>query len=446
MHMIAHRQTIALLIATISLCGMAIGAAPSPPNILLIVSDNQGWGDVGYHGSDIRTPHLDRLATEGARLERFYVYPMCSPTRAALLSGRAPSRYGINGAIGHRSRQALPPETVTIADALQSIGYETAITGKWHVGLRPETGPRQYGFDVSYGYLHGQIDKLTHRYKNGDRSWHRNDQLADEAGHSLDLITAEAVRFIEARRDGPFFLYVPFGAPHPPLQEEARWVEPYEQTIALPSRRLYAAAVTHMDDAIGQLLEALERSGHRQNTLVVFFSDNGAIKDLPEQPDNYEGRFGPYPQLGNNGPLRGWIGDVYDGCLRTPALVHWPGVIAPGIIDEVISVLDWYPTLVALAGGTTDTELQLEGRNIWPRLRDGAALEPIVLYWTNYNRQHVALREGPWKLVVNHATGLRELFNTWDDPGEERNLAAQHPERVARLQTLLEQQVALDLP
>lgn len=416
------------------------------PNILMIVSDNQGWKDIGYHGSEIRTPHLDRLAETGVRLNRFYVYPMCSPTRAALLSGRAPSRYGILGAIGYRSRQALPPATVTLADSLRSRGYATAISGKWHVGLRPEVGPLQYGFERSYGFFHGQIDKYTHRYKNGDRTWHRNDKYLDEEGHSLDLITREAIRVIEQQRgqERPFFLYVPYGAPHPPLQEPEEWVRPYDDTIDVPSRRLYAAAVTHMDAAIGELLDALERTGQRHNTLVVFFSDNGAIPNWPEQPNNYEGRFGPYPVLGDNGPLRGWIGDLYDGCVRTPALVHWPGVLEPRVVDEVTSVLDWHPTLTRLAGGSVEEAWQLEGRDIWPLLSGTGNVPGPVLYWKSYNGQRAAVRKGDWKLIVDRRDGSSELFHMRDDPGEQRNLAAKHPDRVATLSRLLEQQAELD--
>jgi arylsulfatase B len=331
-----------------------------PPNILVIVSDNQGWKDIGYNGSEIRTPTLDRLADEGIRLDHFYVYPMCSPTRAAFVAGRAPSRFNINGAIGNRSRQSLPVDTVTIADALRAVGYRTAITGKWHLGLRPEVGPLQYGFDSSYGYLHGQIDKLSHHYKNGDRSWHRDDRFLDEVGHSVDLITDEAIRVIGKKHDAAFFLYVPYGAPHPPLQEEERWTSIYDGTIESLSRREYAAAVTHMDHSIGRLIDALNQTGQRDDTLVVFFSDNGAIENWPPQPKNYAGRFGPYPVLGNNGHLRGWIGELYDGCVRTPAFVNWPGQLKPAVLDDVVSVLDLYPTIVSLAGGAIDDELQLD--------------------------------------------------------------------------------------
>ena len=419
-------------------------AAEDQPNILVIVSDNQGWMDLGYNGSEIHTPHLDRLAETGVRLDHFYVYPMCSPTRAAFISGRAPSRYGILGAIGYRSRQALPTETVTIADTIRSCGYQTAITGKWHVGLRPEVGPLQFGFDKSYGFFHGQIDKLTHRYKNGDRTWHRNDEYLDEEGHSLDLITAEAIRFIERDRDRPFFLYVPYGAPHPPLQESEEWTAPYADSIEVESRRLYAASCTHMDAAIGQLIETLEQTGQRDNTIVVFFSDNGAIESWPELPDQYGGRFGPYPKLGDNGRLRGWIGDLYDGCVRTPALVNWPGVLEPRVVDEVTSVLDLYPTLATLAGGEIDDAWRLEGRNIWPLLTGEADVPETVLYWKSYNGRRVAVRSENWKLVVDRQSGETELFDMQNDPYEESNLADDHPERVQTLTVLLDRNEALD--
>ncbi len=177
----------------------------SPPNFLFVIADDLGYGDVGYHDSDIKTPYLDKLAQAGVRLERHYVYPTCSPTRAGLLTGRNPSRFGVHGPIADRSEQTLPKDTVTLARALKSRGYVTALFGKWHLGLKPEVGPRQYGFDQTYGYLHGQIDQYTHRYKNGDRSWHRNDAFVDEKGHATDLIADETVKFLNTERKAPFF-------------------------------------------------------------------------------------------------------------------------------------------------------------------------------------------------------------------------------------------------
>ena len=200
-----------LLLCVFALVPAANGstAEPTQPNVLVIVADDLGFHDVGYHGSEIRTPRLDALAASGVRLEQYYVFPTCSPTRTALLTSRNPSRFGVMGPIGGRSELTVPTETTTMADVLKSAGYATAIAGKWHLGLRPEVGPRQYGFDSTYGYLHGQIDPRTHLYKNGDRTWHRNDEFLDESGHATDLLAAEgsaAGSRRDAHREQPFFL------------------------------------------------------------------------------------------------------------------------------------------------------------------------------------------------------------------------------------------------
>ncbi|MEA2632304.1 MAG: arylsulfatase, partial [Chloroflexota bacterium] len=220
--------------------GLALASIPATaaegvrPNVVMIVADDLGWDDVGYHGSEIRTPNLDALAASGVKLEHHYVWPTCSPTRAALLTGRNPSRFDVLGPIAGRSEQTLPKGTVTLADILKGRGYATAISGKWHLGLRPEVGPRQFGFDSSYGYLHGQVDPYTHRYKNGDRTWHEDDTFRDEDGHATDLIAARAVRRIETAGTSPFFLYVTFSVPHTPLNEADRWLRPYEDEGSSP--------------------------------------------------------------------------------------------------------------------------------------------------------------------------------------------------------------------
>jgi arylsulfatase B len=256
-----------------------------PPNLLVLVADDLGWRDVGYHGSEIRTPNIDKLARAGVRLERHYVYPTCSPTRAGLLTGRNPSRFGIDGPIDGRSMQALPVDVTTLAGTLKVHGYATAMMGKWHLGLRPEVGPRRYGFDRSYGYFHGQLDQYSHRYKNGDRTWHRNDAFVDEEGHATDLIAHEAIQYLQEEHRQPFFLYVAFSVPHYPIQEDARWIKPYEPAIADPSRRLYAASVTHMDAAVGRFVEALKTTGRLPDTVILFTSDNGGQRDYRSQTD-----------------------------------------------------------------------------------------------------------------------------------------------------------------
>ncbi len=416
------------------------------PNIVLIVADDLGWNDVGFHGSEIATPNLDKLAASGVRLDGHYVFPVCSPTRTALLTGRNPSRFGILSAIGGRSTLAVPTDTVSLADVLKARGYTTAIAGKWHLGLRPEVGPRQFGFDSSYGYLHGQIDPYTHIYKNGDRTWNRDDQFLDEPGHATDLLAAEAVRRVEAGRGAgaPFFLYLAFSVPHTPLAEDARWTSRYEGKIAEPSRRLFAAAVTHMDDAIGRVVAALDRSGLREKTLIVFTSDNGGQKDQ-DHGSEYDGRYAPNKILGDNKPLRGWKGDLYEGGIRVPALANWSGTLSPRVVTAPISALDWLPTLAKLVGAPADPKLRWEGTDVWPLLSGEATAGPArTLYWKTPRAW--AVRQGDWKLIVpgGKEKGEPQLFNLADDPYETTDQAPRQPERVARLREVLRQQQALD--
>jgi len=410
------------------------------------MADDAGWHDVGYHGSEIKTPNIDKLTKEGVVLNHFYVYPTCSPTRASLLTGRPPSRFGILGPIGGRSKHALPKDTLTLPALLRQNGYNTSITGKWHLGLRPEVGPRKYGFDYSYGYFHGQIDQYTHHYKNGDRSWHRNDQYVDEEGHATDLITNEAIKFIKEIRDKskPFFLYVPFSVPHYPLQEDEKWIEPYKESIQNESRRLYAASVTHMDDAIGKILSALDQENLAENTLVIFLSDNGGQEAWTSHGE-YNDRFGPYDRLGDNRPLRDWKGSLYEGGIRVPAVMRWTGKLKPGTIDGVISVNDIYPTIAHIAGVSIPAEAHVEGVDVWPALTGKGAVPERILYWRT--PRQIAVRKGPWKLIHFGATpteGRNELYNVVDDPEEKQDQAAQHPDIVEELFKILKAQFARD--
>jgi arylsulfatase A-like enzyme len=365
------------------------------------------------------------------------------------LTSRNPSRFNILGAIGGRSEQALPKGTVTLADVLKAQGYATALCGKWHLGLRPEVGPRQYGFDYTYGYLHGQVDPYTHMYKIGDPTWHENDAFRKEEGHATDLIAAAAVRWIETPRQAPFFLYVAFSVPHTPLNEPDEWVKPYEAEgpgrIADGSRRLFAAAVTHMDAAIGRIVAALDRSGRRQQTLLVFTSDNGGQRNEPAS-DNYGGHYPTFPVLGNNLPLRGWKGDVYEGGIRVAGLASWPGTLAPRTVEPVTCGLDWIPTIAALTGARATPEARWEGKDIWPLLTGSATAAPSrVLYWKT--PQEFGLREGDWKLIESRRKGTAQkpqLFNLASDPLEKNDLAASEPERLARLRDKLKEEQDLD--
>jgi arylsulfatase A-like enzyme len=430
-------------VLVVGLLAVPAQAAAKRPNFLVVIADDLGWRDVGYHGSEIRTPHLDRLAKAGVRLDRHYVYPTCSPTRAGLLTGRNPSRFGILAPIAGRSTDALPADTVTLARALKSRDYATALMGKWHLGLRPAVGPRRYGFDQTYGYFHGQIDPVTHLYKNGDRSWHRNDVLVDEKGHATDLIADEAVRFLEKKRETPFFLYVAFSVPHHPLQEEAKWSDPYRKTITDPSRRLYAASVTHMDAAIGRMVEALTKSGQLKDTLIFFTSDNGGQRDYSSKTE-YGGKHGPYATLGDNRPLRGWKGELYEGGIRVPAFVSWSGKLRSATLEQTTSYLDIFPTFAALAGVTVEARWKLEGRNIHPLLAgEVKALPSPILYWRTTS--HLGVREGDWKLIVSQRGRKNiELYDLAADPAEKKDLAREKPDKVKALEKRLAEQRKLD--
>jgi arylsulfatase B len=417
--------------------------ATKSPNFLIIISDDLGWRDVGYHDSEIRTPHIDKFARAGIRLERHYVYPTCSPTRAGILTGRNPSRFGIYHPIANQSEQSLPANTLTLARLLQMRGYFTGLIGKWHLGLRPEVGPRRFGFDFSYGYFHGQIDPYTHLYKNGDKTWHRNDQFIEEKGHVTDLVADEAIKFVETSRTQPFFLWVAFAAPHYPIVEEDKWLTPYKDSIKDPSRRLYAGCVTHMDDAIGRIVKSLAKNKHLDNTLILFTSDNGGFDKYKSKTD-YKGIY-EHPTLGDNRPLRGWKGSLYEGGVRVPAFASWPGKIQPALADEPVSMLDWYPTFAKLAGAEVPASAKIEGRDVWPILMR-AQQKPATptLYWNVVQKHSVLVND--WKLIVTaKQPDMPELYDLRNDPMEARNLAAENRDKLVE-RAVLEKQRKLDPP
>ncbi len=430
--------------------GQASGAreAGNPPNILVIVADDLGWNDVGYHNPQILTPHLDRLAAEGLRLNQFYAYPTCSPTRAALLTGRPPSRFGILAPIAGQSDLSLPPETITLPELLRRQEYETALCGKWHLGRSPRSGPNHYGFSYSYGCLQGGVNQYTHRYKTGDRTWHRNGEIIEEGGHSTDLITREAIRFLTAirRKSHPFFLYVAYTAAHIPLQEPAQYEARYRNRIESRSRRLFAAAVSHMDEGIGQILEALRQGGLWERTLVMFMSDNGAQASWDPGPGREYGMSEAAEKLGSNLPYRGWKETLYEGGIRVPAILAWAGKLGPGRISAPLIVCDVAPTLVRIAGAAASAEeTQMEGADVWPLLREKAQPPTRVLYWRTPNS--LAVRRGDWKLIHHGASPARgdaELFNLANDPAETTNLAERNPDQVAALSAEMARQFSLD--
>ena len=422
--------------------------APPKPNIIFILADDLGWGDVGFHHGNVPTPHLDRLAAEGLELTHHYVFPVCSPTRSALLSGRCASRFGITNP---QNPRAYRWDTVTMARALKAAGYDTALCGKWHLGSRPDWGPQKFGFDHSYGSLAGGVGPWDHHYKSGEfvETWHRDGELLKEEGHVTDLIAHEAIQWLQARTDKPFFLYVPFTAVHIPIREPKEWLPRVPASITEPSRRQYGANVMHLDDCIGQLLAALQKTGKADNTIVIFASDNGAfptaVNNDPQYPaDDYE----PGPAGGTNEPLRGVKGEVYEGGIRTPAVVRWPGHLLKGKYEGAAQVTDWMPTFCALAGYTPDHDLKWDGKNMWPQLSGQEQPQPRTIYVAGPNFRSRALRVGDWKLIVQEPRGKQpgktELFQLADDPNETTDLAAQRPEKVAELKEALEKVAEAD--
>ena len=445
-----------LLAAVLSATCLANAAAPAnagKPNIVFFLADDLGNADVGWHGSDIMTPNLDKLAAGGAKLEDFYVLPVCTPTRAAFLTGRYPIRYGLQmNVLRPESHYGLPLEERTVAQALREQGYATAICGKWHVGHFDRAyWPNERGFDHAYGHLQG-IDYFTHSSytKSAEPDWRRNGELITEEGYATALEAREAVEFIKRQPAGkPLFLYVPFTGVHGPLQapnEES--LAAYKGKIDGP-RAVLAAAMTAVDDGCGKILDALKETGRLDNTLVVFCSDNGGIPP------------------GRNLPYRAFKSSLYEGGIRSCAIASWPGHIKPGtVIKEPLHIVDLFPTFLKLAGGSTDQKLPFDGRDILPVLTEGkpSPHEDLLLNATVPGGEG-ALRMGAWKIVVNGrdavsgsldlVTGEKlkpakpsrkerggekkvELFNLRDDPGETKDLAASQPDKLNELKQRFE--------
>lgn len=396
---------------------LAAAAAPRRPNVVILLADDLGSADLGCYGGEIETPNLDRLAAQGVRFEQFCSFPVCSPTRSALMTGRSPMRLGIGyTVIRPWSDYGLPLSEHLLPESFKAAGYQTAITGKWHLGhARREYLPHHRGFDHAYGHLNGSIDYYTHA-REGGLDWHRNGKSLREPGYTTDLIAGEAARWIRERdRSRPFLLYVPFNAPHAPLEAPEALIRKYGR-IADSKRRVYAAMVDAMDSAAGRILRTLDEEGAAQDTLVLFFSDNG----------------GPIDQGARNTPLRGAKGSVYEGGLRAPAILRWPGRIRAGARSrQVMTAMDVFPTLAAAAGVAPRNRLPLDGRDLWGDIRSERIRPREDLFFAieRASRTQCAVRRGPWKLVREIDAGGKTadaLFNLDDDPNETTDVAVRH--------------------
>lgn len=401
------------------------------PHIVHIVADDLGWRDIGFHGSpEVESPNIDKLAAGGVRLESFYSTPMCTPTRAALLTGRYPFRYGLQSyVIPAALRYGLPTDEWILPQALGEVGYRTAIIGKWHIGHGDQQfWPRQRGFDHYYGFLASENDYFK-REVLGVPDWWRDNKPLREEGYTTNLLGDEAVKLINDHDPAkPLYLYLAFNAPHTPYQAPQEHLDRYAD-IADITRRTYVAMIAVMDDQVGRVVEALDARGMRNNTLIVFHSDNGGLRDA-----KLAGEVAAKP-VADNGPYRDGKGSLYEGGSRVVALANWPGQInGGGTVTELLHVVDLYPTFVGLAGGQTAKAKPLDGTDVWPVISRGEPSPRTEIVY-NIEPSQGAVRQGDWKLVWDASLPAdAELYNLAEDPYEQEDLSAKEPEKVLALQ------------
>ena len=420
----------------------------SRPNFVVICTDDHGYRDLGCQGAtDLKTPNFDALAASGVRFTNWYSNcPLCAPSRASLMTGRYPERAGLvnNGT-------PLPLEQKTIASVLKEAGYKTGITGKWHLGNTPETVPNGRGFDYFYGFHSGCVDFYSHRYYwseprsvNYHDLWRNRTEIFEDGQYLTERITAEAVQFIGNSARDPFFLYVPYNAPHYPMHAPKKYMDRFQSLD--PERRTYAAMLAAVDDGVGEIVQAIRRAGQLDNTMILFVADNGATTEaragLNQKPAT----------AGDNGVFKGFKFSLFDGGMHVPAILSWPGRVKPGQVNgEVAMTMDIMPTVAAAANVQIPSGYKLDGADILPVTAQGAKSPHDAIFWLRGPQS--AVRRGRWKLVVNGIVYERTpesrkpltgedavwLSDLEADPGEKTNLRRKHPEIVDQLSTLIAQ-------
>ena len=393
------------------------------PNIILIMADDLGYGDLGCYGNKgVETPHIDALARSGARFTDYHSNgAVCSPTRAALLTGRYQQRCGIGGVVTaakHR-HTGMALNEVTFAEVLKNHGYVTGIFGKWHLGYNVDFNPVRQGFDAFVGYVSGNVDYHSHIDQAGYDDWWKDSGKTPEEGYSTDLITRHGVAFIERHKDKPFCLYLPHEAPHYPYQgrgdppERLPGGKKGKKAKGKEIARAYKEMVEVMDEGVGRIVETIKRLGLERQTFIFFCSDNGANKN------------------GSNGALSGYKGSLWEGGHRVPAIACWPGRIKPGTVTHQTALgMDLFATMASVAGAKLPAGLALDGVDLRPMLVDDATLPKRTVFWRHGNQK--AVRQGPWKLRVQ---GKKvELYNLAEDLGEKKDLAQIRPERLKMLE------------
>jgi len=428
-----------------ALCLIAVtpAFAADRPNIVVILADDLGNADLGYRGSDIKTPNIDKLAREGVRLESFHGMPVCTPARAALMTGRYPMRYGLQTLVIFPNHlYGLPTDERTLPQALKGAGYRTLMVGKWHLGHADRKfWPNNRGFDYFYGNTVGEVDYFTHQ-RGGVTDWQRNGKFIAEKGYVTTLFGDEAVRLIEKQDKGePFFLYFASLAPHAPYQAPKADEDRYASTIQDPTRRTYAAMITSLDDQVGRIVAALEKRGLRENTLIIFSSDNGGPRNAvvasgAHSREERESSGVEQDSLpASNGEFRGGKGSLHEGGVRVPTIFNWPARLAPRVVNQPLHMVDIMPTALALAGAEANpADKPLDGVDIWSTLAEGNP-SPRDDILVNVEAFRGAIIKDNWKLVkIALLPGKTELFDLNADPGEKNDVAAQHPEIVRDLE------------
>ena len=455
-----------LAVIAVSILASAQVTAAERPNVIVIVADDLGWADVGYHGGNIDTPSLDRLAEQGVQLNRFYTTPICSPTRAALMTGRDPMRLGVAyGVIMPWDNIGVNPAEHFMPESFGAAGYQTAMVGKWHLGHAQMTyHPNERGFEHFYGHLHTEVGFYPPFANVGGKDFQVNGVTADDEGYETYLLADEVSRYIRERdTQKPFFIYMPFIAPHTPLDAPAELQEKYKDIDTdLPparsnqtdstrriskmlmresARPMYAAVVDGMDQAIGQVLDTLDEEGLSDNTIVLFFSDNGGAAY------SYGGA--------DNAPLRGGKGETFEGGIRVVSLMRWPEKLQGGqIFDQVMTVMDVFPTLADAAGVDPLNTFEFDGSSLWPSISEGAthSRADMIMFASEipiYGSFKLTAFDDTWKLVQEmeqdqlSTTVTNYLFKIADDPNEYNNLAAEYPDIVVSMSKAISEWRAL---
>jgi arylsulfatase A-like enzyme len=428
------RIALSLLVAiAVAAPAAAQPASATRPNVVLIITDDVGYGDIGSYGApDIKTPNIDSLARNGTRLTDFYAAPNCSPTRAMLISGRYQQRYRIENPLGAATTagdQGLPATGRSLPQLLKNNGYRTGLIGKWHLGYKPEFSPGGHGFDYFFGFKSGLIDYYQHTDQTGQHDLFENNAPTHVTGYSTDLFTERSVKFIEQNANQPFFLEVAFNAAHWPFQVpdhpsvaagNGRFVQPQEDPTN--TRRDYAAILERADQGVGKILATLDRLGLTRNTLVIYTQDNGG------------------EWLSRNAPLFHRKSTVWEGGIRVPAIFRWPGRIPAGKTSSQVGIImDLTATILAVTNSPVPPEAKLEGINLLPLLQEGASRADRTLFWriTGQARRQRAVRQGDWKLLLDGGVPL--LYNLANDVGERNDLASQRTDIVRKLFPLITQ-------